>query len=133
MAGATLLIADGPNGEKHPTFILNDPFSVEGYGSQVCVLVNASTPRLIYDKTCMLPAGCHPSIKHESFVFFAKARVRQAGELERLVAARTYDPGQPADIRLVKKIVAHMHDAIELDDEIREIARRIEAQLEGKR
>lgn len=133
VAGATLLIADGPKGEKHLTFVLNDPFAVDEYGQSVCVVVNVSTPKLKYDSTCVLPAQCHPSITHDSFVFFAKARVRQASELEKLVANRTYDPAKPADLKLVKKIVAHMHNAPELDDEIKEIAKQIEAQLNGKR
>lgn len=132
VAGATFRVEDGPNGEKHPYFILNDPFHIEEYGRHSCVIVNASTPGVVYDNTCMLQANCHPFITHESFVFFARARVRQGTDLEKLVANRTYVPGPDADLKLIKRIVSFMHTAPELADEMKEYALRIETQLAAK-
>lgn len=133
VAGAAFRIEDGPHGEKHPYFVLNDPLSIPEYGVHSCLIVNASTPKAIYDKTCILKAGCHPFIPHESFIFFARARVRQASDLEKLVKERTYIPCKTVDLKLVKYIVSYMANAPELSDEFKELAIRIEVQLNAKK
>lgn len=129
VAGATFRIEDGPLGQKHPYFVLNNPMPLAGYGDKSCVVVNASTPGRYVDRTCILPAGCHPSIRHESFVYFGKARVFQVNVLEKNVNSRVYSPGPQADIKLVKFIVSFMHEAEELADDIKDFALHIEAQL----
>ena len=59
--------------------------------------------------------------------------MRQVPELEKMVASRIYSPGPAADIKLIKLIVSYMHNAPELDDDVREIAKRIEIQLAAKK
>ncbi len=129
VAGATFRIEDGPKGEMHPYFVLNNPMPFTSYGENSCLVVNASTPGRYVDKTCMLPEKCHAFIPHESFIYFAKAKVFQAATLERNVASRVYIPGPPVDLKLIKYIVSFMHEADELNDEFKTFALRIEAQL----
>lgn len=127
VAGAAFWMEVGP--AWHPCFVLNNPIALANYGRNSVLVVNASTPGRYVDPTCMLPGECHASIKHESFIYYAKAHILQAPDLEKNVAARNYRAGTAADIKLIKKIVAHMHEADELDDEFKPIALLIEEQL----
>ncbi len=132
-AGATFWMEGGPKGEKHLFFVLNDPMPIPGFGKRACLVVNASTPGRYVDTTCMLAANCHPSITHESFVFYRRAQVMQADEIDRKVAAGVYPRGKPANVSLIRRIVSFMpKDADELSDEMQEISVLVEAHLETK-
>lgn len=132
VAGATFRIEDGPVGQKHLYFVVNDPMTFPAYGLNSCLVVNASTPGKRFDDTCILTSGCHPAITHDSFIFYGKATVLQAPLLEKNVKNRIYIPGQPAALNLVKFIVSYMHEADELADDLKAFALRIESQLNAK-
>lgn len=129
--GSTFLVESGP--VEHLHFVLNDPLDFDGYPRGSCIVVNVSTPHERSDNTCILKAGTHKFITHDSFVFYRKARVRQASELEKLVAARTYRPHDPVSIQFIQNIVSFMHDCIQVDDEMKIFARKVESQLCQKR
>ena len=69
-AGATLHLPSGS--VKHLFVVLNDPKTFDNYGSAVCiVLVNLSSvpaEGMLFDTTCVLEAGSHPSIIRDSYV-----------------------------------------------------------------
>jgi hypothetical protein len=85
---ATLLIPSGPVNDpdrKHLFVLLTDPIEAPDFNGKQVLLVNiASVPKsLPYDSTCILQPGEHRFIKHESYVYYAKARIEAANALLR--------------------------------------------------
>jgi hypothetical protein len=85
---ATLLIPSGPANNpdrKHLFVLLTDPIEAPNFNGKQVLLANiASVPnRLPYDSTCILQPGEHRFIKHESYVYYAKARIEAANALLR--------------------------------------------------
>ena len=77
---ATLLIPSGPQGDqdrKHLFILLTDPHADQA-GKNCVLMVSLSTvrPGMPHDPTCILYAGDHPFVKHESYVVYQKARLR---------------------------------------------------------
>src|SRR2546421_8744937 len=96
----------GPEG-GHLFVILNDPAVLGTYGSRPhSVLVNISTlrPGLPYDGTCVLPAGCHPFVKRDSYVVYARARIDPADHLQRLVEQGVFKPQDAMPTQITEKI-----------------------------
>ena len=92
-AGAALHVPSGPSLHLH--IVLNDPIQVEGYGSAVVIaLVGiSSVPQnqaMFFDRTCILQQGCHPSIHHESYVYYKGALIAQARDVEERVRQGIY-------------------------------------------
>jgi hypothetical protein len=77
--GQTFLsdLENTPRGEfRHLNVIITEP---DDYMNYLVVPVTTwhekdRRPFPGQDKSCVLPAGCHPFIKHKSYVFYAKAR-----------------------------------------------------------
>jgi len=107
------MLRSGPAYDEHLHFVLSDPADFAGHASQSCILVWATT---IYggnrhDKTCLLDAGCHPFIKHPSYVPFAMAEVRRAADLEKLVQNGSFRAHHPIDAKFVRRLLASMIDS----------------------
>ena len=106
---ATLLIPSGPAndpGRKHLFVLLTDPIEAPGFEGKQVLLVNiASVPNgLPYDSTCIIQPGEHRFIKHESYVYYAKARIEAANALLRGVKSGQLIPHEIMDHALVKRI-----------------------------
>jgi hypothetical protein len=106
---ATLLIPSGPADDpdrKHLFVVLTDPIEVSGFEGKQVLLVNiVSVPNgFSYDSTCILKPGEHRFIKHESYVYYAKARIEAANALLRGVKSGQLIPHEIMDDALVKKI-----------------------------
>ena len=106
---ATLLIPSGPTNDperKHLFVLLTDPIEASGFDEKQVLLVNiASVPNgLPYDATCIIQPGEHRFIKHESYVFYAKARIEAANALLRGVKSGQLIPHEIIDQALVKRI-----------------------------
>ena len=70
------------------------------------MLVNLSSIRdgLPYDQTCVLPAGAHPFIKRDSFVFYRNARIEQASHVVQLVDSGLFTAHQPVSAALLQAV-----------------------------
>ncbi len=82
----SLLIPSGPCLHLH--VICNDPIFYPALAKECFLAVNISSidPILQYDPSCILKAGDHPFIKHDSYVYYRKADIFGATTTARLVA-----------------------------------------------
>lgn len=102
-AGATLHMPSGPSSGsgKHLFIVLNDPKSFTNYGSALCIaLVSLSSvpgQEIRFDGTCVLRAGCHPSVRHDSYVYYGKARMEQLRDVLKRLEDGFYTPGEPIE------------------------------------
>ena len=107
---ATLLIPSGPvhdSERKHLFVLLTDPIEAPNYEGKQVLLVNiASVPinDFPYDATCIIQPAEHRFIKHESYVFYAKARIEAADKLLRGVKSGQLIPHDMIDHTLVQWI-----------------------------
>ena len=86
---------------KHLFIVLNDPKSFTNYGSALCIaLVSLSSvpgQEIRFDGTCVLRAGCHPSVLHDSYVYYGKARMEQLRDVLKRLEDGFYTPGEPIE------------------------------------
>jgi len=106
---ATLLIPSGPTTDpdrKHLFVLLTDPVEAPGFEEKQVLLVNiASVPNSVYfDSTCVLKPGVHRFIKHESYVYYAKARIEAANALLRGVKSGQLIPHEIMAQAVVQRI-----------------------------
>jgi hypothetical protein len=106
---ATLLIPSGPEHDpdrKHLFVLLTDPIKSPGFQDKQVLLVNIATvpAPLPYDATCIIQPAEHRFIKHESYVFYAKARIEAANALLRGVKSGQLIPHDIMDQTLVQRI-----------------------------
>lgn len=106
---ATLLIPSGPANDadrKHLFVLLTESIEASGFdGKQVLLVNSASVPNgFSFDTTCILNPGEHRFIKHESHVYYAKARIEAANALLRGVKSGQLIPHEIMDHALVKRI-----------------------------
>jgi hypothetical protein len=111
-AGATLHMPSGPaNGSgKHLFIVLNDPKAFNNYGSAVCIaMVNLSSipvPGVMFDNTCILQAGCHPSVQHDSYVYYRGTRMEQLRDVRKRLDEGFYTPGEPLELPVLMAVKA---------------------------
>lgn len=89
-----------PSGQEgeHLFVVLNNPTTFHGYGTRPhVVLVSISTvrPGIPHDPTCVLPVGCHPFVKSESYVVYKRARIEPAKHVEQRVQEGFFKPNAP--------------------------------------
>lgn len=106
---ATLLIPSGPTHDperKHLFVLLTDPIESPDYqGKQVLLVSIASVHKnLPYDTTCIIQPTEHRFIKHESYVFYAKARIEAANALLRGVKSGQLIPHDLMNDGLIQRI-----------------------------
>lgn len=109
-AGATLHMPSGPaNGSgKHLFIVLNDPKPFNNYGPAVCIaMVNLSSvpaQGVMFDHTCILQAGCHPSVRHDSYVYYRGARIEQLRDVQQRLEQGVYVSGEPLEPSLLQTV-----------------------------
>ncbi len=108
VAGSSFCLMVARDIPEHIYFVLNDPMDFDGCPKQSCLVVNASTPHARSDGTCIIPAGCHPFIAHDSFIYYARANLETASQLEIRVAKGHCRDHQPIDSALVRKMLLGM-------------------------
>ena len=94
-------------GGVHLHVVMNDPVfdPVRGVDSVLLVNLCSAKPGIVFDETCILHAGCHPFIKHDTYVDYYHAVVKAALPLEGEVAAgsvRTDQPMQEEDFKRIR-------------------------------
>jgi len=95
-AQETLLIPHGA-ADFHLFVVLNDPLQVDGYPGAMCALVNVTTlyPNIPHDDACVLTAGCHPFVVHDSYIAYRHARLEPASDLIARVTQGVWQIRQP--------------------------------------
>jgi hypothetical protein len=93
---ATLLVPSGPPGDqnrKHFFILLTDPHD-NGVGKKCVLMVSLSTvrPGVPHDPACILSAGDHPFVRHDSYVVYQRARLEEADKVLRGVKSGQFVP-----------------------------------------
>lgn len=97
---ATLLIPSGPS--NHLFVILTDE---NPDGEHLLVSITSIPDIGHYDATCLLSAGDHPFIKHDSYVLYRKCEVQRASRISRLVDRKFYIPRDDMSEEVTNKIL----------------------------
>lgn len=112
---ATLLIPSGsqddPN-RKHLFILITDPHDNEA-GEKCVLMVSISTirPGVPHDPTCILYAGDHPFVKHDSYIVFQKARIEAADAVLRGVERGQLVPQDPMDSAIFARICKGLEES----------------------
>jgi len=112
---ATLLIPSGPQGDqdrKHLFILLTDPYA-DDVGKNCVLMVSLSTvrPGMPHDPACILYAGDHPFVKHESYVLYQKARLEDADKVLRGVKNGQFVAQNPMDGAVFAGICKGLEDS----------------------
>lgn len=84
---ATLLFPSGPRHDPdklHLHILLTDPLENPLNSNMVSTLfvgISSVQPNIPHDPTCLLHAGDHEFITHDSFIFYADARIVEVAKL----------------------------------------------------
>ena len=111
-AGATLHMPSGPSlgSGKHLFIVLNDPKLFANYGPALCIaLVSLSSvpaQEVRFDETCILRAGCHPSVRHDTYVYYKGTRMEQLRDVLKRLDDGLYTPGEPIEPTLLLTVKA---------------------------
>lgn len=97
-----------PSGGKHHLFtIVLGPKPLDGCGpSDQVIVVSVTTlrPDARHDPTCILQAGEHPFITHESYVYYRQPEVYTVDEVDKRVATMGWQGKEPCSPELYAKI-----------------------------
>lgn len=112
---ATLLIPSGPQGDqdrKHLFILPTDPHADEA-GKNCVLMVSLSSvrPGMPHDPTCILYAGDHSFVKHDSYVVYQKARLEEADKVLRGVKNGQLVPQDPMDGAVFARICKGLEDS----------------------
>jgi hypothetical protein len=119
--GSALLIPTGS--ALHLHFVCSDPLDLPGYPPSSCLVFNVTTPGFNPDRTCVIAAGAHRFITHESVVLFARGQFLPAAGMEQNVAAGLWPEQPDGNPALVKRILACADSARQAPGRIKLIAK----------
>ncbi|MGM0832251.1 MAG: hypothetical protein ACQEUK_05385 [Pseudomonadota bacterium] len=93
----TLLILSGPVNHLH--IIMNDPvyYPERDYYGVLLVNISSVRPGRRYDRTCLIEAGEHPFIRHQSYVVYGDAVVKSADDISQFVSTGEFSARDPVD------------------------------------
>lgn len=97
----TFLVPSGP--DKHLYVVLTE---ADDSGMHVMANITSIDPDILHDKSCCLAAGEHPFIKHDSYVAYEFAMVRQGSHVDKQAELGVYVQKEDASDELVEKIRA---------------------------
>ena len=112
---ATLLMPSGPNhnpNQKHLYVILTDPFDDQGDGIKRVVLVNFTSLHQNYDTSCVIKPNEHRFIKHDSYVLYRRAEIKEVSDIQSGVANNIFQPHDSLD----KQVFERVCKGLELSD-----------------
>ena len=90
------------HGEDHLWIVINDPHAHNG----IALIVNVSTLRSDAETTCIVKAGEHVFIKHDSYVRYMSARSPKAADIIKAIKAGKIKSHQAASQSLLNKLRA---------------------------
>lgn len=102
----TLLILTGP--VKHFHIVMNDPVFSHEHGKDTVLVVNITTlhPNVYHDPSCVLLAGCHPFVRHPSWVVYGEATVMSTLRIDEQVALNEIQTHVPASATVFTQVRA---------------------------
>ena len=100
--GDTFLGGGELHGEDHLWLVINNPSAHAG----LALLVNVSTLRPNAETTCIVQAGEHPFIAHDSYVRYGSARCAKVSDLAEAVKKGLLKPHQTASQHFLEKVRA---------------------------
>ena len=105
--GACLLVPSGPAEYKHLFTIAVGPASLKSYGSQphvIMVSVTSVKPDFPHDDACVIKAGEHPFVMHESYVYYREPRIETVAHVQAMVGKAVWQAKEPCDPELLTRI-----------------------------
>jgi len=100
-AGDTFKFSPAASSDKHLWVVISDP---ESYPDDLVVIVSLTSHDLWKDPACVLSLGDHPFIRHETSVYYAKARFVSRGRLDHLVEVGDVIPNTPMEPEVLARI-----------------------------
>lgn len=100
------MIPSGPN--EHLFAVTLGPVILEGYGPEPQVVVvsfSSIKPGLPYDEACTVPAGSHPFITRDSYIYYREPRIYPAASIEGRVNSNEWRAGIPCTNELLNSIL----------------------------
>lgn len=88
-----------PRGDGHLWVVISAPTP-----QNRLAIVNLTTRRPPCDDSCILQARDHPFLRHESIVFYARARLADADILDGNLSGGLYSPRDPVTVGLLRRI-----------------------------
>lgn len=107
--GACLLVPSGPEDYKHLFAIAVGPEQLDGHGARphvIMVSVTTVKPEYPHDPACVIRAGEHPFIVHDSYVYYRDPRVESVDHVEKMVLTSVWQERDPCSAELLQRIRA---------------------------
>lgn len=105
--GACLLVPSGPAEFKHLFVLALGPKQLDGHGGQpnvVMVSVTSIKPDFPYDPACVIRAGEHPFITHDSYVYYRDPRVESVAHVQAMVDKAVWQGKESCSPELLERI-----------------------------
>ncbi len=99
----------GPEEYKHLFAIAVGPKALDGYGTQphvIMVSVTTVKPQFPHDPACVIRAGEHPFVTHDSYVYYRDPRVESVAHVQNMVDNAVWQAREPCSPELLQKIRA---------------------------
>ncbi|HFX6223800.1 hypothetical protein ACT4VJ_06415 [Acinetobacter baumannii] len=113
-AGDAFFCQAGP--KEHLFVVLFDPdtFPNEGYGKRLCIVsvnfTSVTTEKKI-DPACIIEAGEHPFIQHQSFVLYERIQIMDHQHVCHCVNTGVYRPATKVSVELLDRIICGIQDS----------------------
>ena len=107
--GACLLVPSGPEEFRHLFAVAVGPQQFDGYGAKphvIMVSVTSVKPEFPFDSACVIRAGEHPFIKHDSYVYYRDPRVEPVAHVQNMVDSAVWISQEPCSAELLQRIRA---------------------------
>lgn len=107
--GACLLVPSGPGELKHLFAVAVGPEQFDGHGVRphvIMVSVTSIKPDFPHDPACVIRAGEHPFIRHDSFVYYREPRVEPVAHVQNMVDSASWMSQAPCSAELLERIRA---------------------------
>lgn len=101
------MVPSGPN--EHLFVVTLGPMVLEGHGPEpqvVIVSFSSVKPGLPFDDACLIPAGSHPFIVRDSYIYYREPRIYPAATVEERVNSDQWRQGAPCDDELLRRILS---------------------------
>lgn len=113
-AGDAFFCQAGP--KEHLFVVLFDPdtFPSEGYGKKLCIVsvnfTSVTTEKRI-DPACIIEAGEHPFIQHQSYVLYERIQIMDHQHVCKCVNTGVYRRADKVSVELLDRIICGIQDS----------------------
>lgn len=122
--GKCMLVPSGSGDLKHLFAIIVNPIIVPHTSSKPKVIyVNFTSVRsgIPYDDACVVQAGEHPFIEHESYVNYRGARIDEVDHITDMIARGVFIEKEPCSQELLHKMIQGALNSNRISREIKDI------------